>query len=670
MRPATPRVEGKLIPHGKLGRLPICASSPACSANSTVSKLDDILTDPAPLLAKLAEIAEAQKPPPPKHLSTHRLPRSGNAFVAREHELAQLDRAWAEQQPNLLALIAHGGAGKTALAAQFLHRMEGRAWASAEAVFAFSFDSQGTDDKRQGSSDRFFAEALDFFGEDPAQYDQDPAAARKRAARLSEILRQRRVLLILDGIEPMQRPDANPAENGRLRDDSLYQFLNDIARDSQGLCVVTSRLPLPDFYDRPETQVRQIDLPNLPLADAVEILRGEPFHIRFPQAQLEDLCRRYGHEANEIADGQTKGAARCHAKAIALIGGYLAKRFDLTLVTAPTDAELRDSFEMPDAAFQRALFGREDPDLAEKPGYSTYKMTRRYEILYEDQAQKSGGNDLLRSEAGRQLALMRIMGLFDRPAPWAAFQAVLAAPEIPGLTDGLAALNPSDLQIAVTALRRDGLLNPNPDGGAILTNDHLLDAHPLIRDYFSKRLHTSAPDAFREAHRRLYDFYRYDGLPEAFREPVAYGLLGIGPLSHNELQEATFLNARMRTDGFSDFQSGRGHPKPCSGNRRPTPHQTAALIDTPAWQEALQRFLPPTETGMLPLFAAIAHGCAAGRQADAFSEVYRPRIARGDEWLRDSKTRPLRLRPQRPGAVLRPALRHPVPGPLRKPTKR
>ena len=34
---------------------------------------------------------------------------------------------------------------------------------------------------------------------------------------------------------------------------------------------------------------------------------------------------------------------------------------------------------------------------------------------------------------------------------------------------------------------------------------------------------------------------------------------------------------------------------------------------------------------MAPLFAAIAHGCAAGRHDEAFLEVYIPRIARGNE---------------------------------------
>ncbi len=57
----------------------------------------------------------------------------------------------------------------------------------------------------------------------------------------------------------------------------------------------------------------------------------------------------------------------------------------------------------------------------------------------------------------------------------------------------------------------------------------------------------------------------------------------------------------------------------------------AAVIDGPEWKAALAAFLPRDEEGMAPLFAAIAHGCAAGRHDEAFNEVYWPRIARGNE---------------------------------------
>lgn len=71
-----------------------------------------------------------------------------------------------------------------------------------------------------------------------------------------------------------------------------------------------------------------------------------------------------------------------------------------------------------------------------------------------------------------------------------------------------------------------------------------------------------------------------------------------------------------------------------------TPEQRkrgAKLVDGAEWTAALAKFLPTGEEGMMPLFAAIAHGCAAGRHEEAFNEVYWPRVARGNEKFATSK---------------------------------
>ena len=56
----------------------------------------------------------------------------------------------------------------------------------------------------------------------------------------------------------------------------------------------------------------------------------------------------------------------------------------------------------------------------------------------------------------------------------------------------------------------------------------------------------------------------------------------------------------------------------------------AALIGSEAFAAAKHLFQPEDAAGMGPLFAAIGHGCAAGRQDEAFAEVYRPRVTRGN----------------------------------------
>ncbi len=215
-----------------------------------------------------------------KRVDILQLPRASNTFVARENELALLRNAWSANSPRVLALIAAGGTGKTALVAAFLNDLAVTGWPAADGVYAFSFDSQGTDAKRWGSSDRFFSECLAFFGVNPQDYD----SVRRRAHRLADFMEQHRVLLVLDGIEPMQSPRGD-GENGRLRDDAMSDFLRRLSQGNKGLCLITTRFPLPDLASYKSEQVTQFHVPNLALSEAVTLLRT--FQIACPQSELE-----------------------------------------------------------------------------------------------------------------------------------------------------------------------------------------------------------------------------------------------------------------------------------------------------------------------------------------------------------------------------------------------
>jgi tetratricopeptide (TPR) repeat protein len=98
--------------------------------------------------------------------------------------------------------------------------------------------------------------------------------------------------------------------------------------------------------------------------------------------------------------------------------------------------------------------------------------------------------------------LLFLVGLFDRPAERQAIEAVLAAPAIPGLTDGLVGLRPEQWDTAANALRNLGLLVPKGKGA-----EDELDAHPLVREYFGARLSTDFKAAWCEAHTRLWHHY-------------------------------------------------------------------------------------------------------------------------------------------------------------------
>ena len=58
-----------------------------------------------------------------------------------------------------------GGEGKTSLVAKWAAELAANDWPGCEAVFAWSFYSQGTREQNAASSDAFLNEALTFFGE-------------------------------------------------------------------------------------------------------------------------------------------------------------------------------------------------------------------------------------------------------------------------------------------------------------------------------------------------------------------------------------------------------------------------------------------------------------------------------------------------------------------------
>ena len=100
-------------------------------------------------------------------------------------------------------------------------------------------------------------------------------------------------------------------------------------------------------------------------------------------------------------------------------------------------------------------------------------------------------------EGRRQLAVLRLLGLFDRPAAADLLAVLRRPPAIPGLTDAIAGLGDAAWNLAVTRLAACGLVLPG-EGGA-------LDAHPLVRDHFGRRLREGNPAAWKAAHGRLFD---------------------------------------------------------------------------------------------------------------------------------------------------------------------
>ena len=172
----------------------------------------------------LPDSRAATRSPParlgPDKISVARLPITGSHVFGREEDIAFLNDAWANQQVNIVTIVAWAGVGKSTLVNHWLGRMAAEHYRFAEFVFGWSFYRQGTSGD-SSSADEFLEAALAWFG------DPDPriGTAWEKGERLAKLIAHSRTLLVLDGLEPLQNPPGS--QEGRLREPSLQALLRE-----------------------------------------------------------------------------------------------------------------------------------------------------------------------------------------------------------------------------------------------------------------------------------------------------------------------------------------------------------------------------------------------------------------------------------------------------------
>src|SRR5271166_5426759 len=334
----------------------------------------------------------------PKKVSIARLPITGSDVFGREEDIAFLDRAWANQDVNVVTIVAWAGVGKSTLVNHWLRRMATDHYRSAELIFGWSFYRQGTSGETS-SADEFLDAALTWFG------DRNPrlGTAWEKGERLAKFVAHRRTLLILDGLEPLQNPPG--PQEGRLREPSLQALLRELAAFNTGLCVITTRTPVADIADHERTSVLCRDLEQLSSDAGAKLLRA--LGVKGNESELRS--------ASDEFDG--------HCLALTLMGSYLADAYK---------GDIRRRGE---------ISARLAHDL--RQGAHARKVMESYQTWLGE---------------GPELAVLRILGLFDRPADEKALSALLKSPSIPALTESLTDLHPSVWQTILAKLRRARLV--------------------------------------------------------------------------------------------------------------------------------------------------------------------------------------------------------------------
>lgn len=137
------------------------------------------------------------------------LPTSEGNFFGRKTEIKILNEAIAGNDTNIIQFISSGGVGKTKLLRYWLDSIE------IKSLIAWSFYSQGLSEDKQVSATPFFTHVFKVLQSDKTTFNTE----EEKGKHLAHLLRQRRCLLVLDGLEPLQH--IGRGMRGELKDRAI-----------------------------------------------------------------------------------------------------------------------------------------------------------------------------------------------------------------------------------------------------------------------------------------------------------------------------------------------------------------------------------------------------------------------------------------------------------------
>jgi tetratricopeptide (TPR) repeat protein len=378
------------------------------------------------------------------------LMRTDLEVFGREAELRWLDEALRDPEVAIVQVIGFGGMGKTALINEWLRRLKKDLWRGVRNVCANSFPGG----EREGvATDQFIDRALEHFGASTRT-----GSNYERGRRLGELLSGESVV-VLDSIESLQHPPRDRRE-GELKEQAILGLLETIlAKGIGGLCIVTSRL---------ELSMRGLTARGAEwsrLEDSQSTVRSDEARDRM--LCLGPLHKRAG--ADVLWSAGVRGErAELEAAADEMENVPLSLRLQGNILKTTSGGDV----------LQRHSVSLREADSWQ--GNPIQNTMRQYQELIGEP----------------KWSVARCLGFFDRPAPLHEFAKVWK--HLP--VGDPAQKNELLLPWAIKEFRQCGILSPASGPEA----DTLIDAHPLVRQYFSEELRSNHEDEWKAGHELLF----------------------------------------------------------------------------------------------------------------------------------------------------------------------
>ena len=378
----------------------------------------------------------------PEKISISLLPSTPASIFGRKSELKYIDNCWKDNRANVVQVFGFGGMGKSSLVNAWLSRIERKGYKGARRIYAWSFYWQASNSEVRSSGDYFIEHALDWFG-DKNNSDNTPWG---KATRLASLIREKKTILILDGLEALQLPPG--PKKGVIENPAVALLLKELAMDNNGLCIITSRLEVTDISTFQSPKNRKIPLGKIGTNAGIRLLKG--------------LDLKGVHSDFVLAINQYNR----HPLSLSLLGGYL------NVVHAGQVANYKNI---------ESLFDESSVAIQVK------NIMQNYLKWFKDSP---------------ELSLLYLMAMLDRATTLRELAKLIDKnSDASELTKVLNALSSTEFSYVIDRLRQSNLLTLDHKEKEVY-----VDCHPLVRDFVAHELKSRNRELWVEGHTLIFRY--------------------------------------------------------------------------------------------------------------------------------------------------------------------